>query len=152
MTLQERKAILCHNIELLQKSSQWLKNSFDKASVIDFNKEIQERELEILETFSNRYSRTVDIFLNKALRSLDFVELEDTSKKLDIVIRAEKRGFIEDYNLLIEMKDLRNELVHEYIQEALYEKFREILFYTPLLLTAIQKFISYSQKSYCNKL
>jgi len=152
MTLQERKAILCNNLELLQKSSKWLKNSFDKASVIDFDKEIEERELEILETFSNRYSRTVDIFLNRALRSLDFVELEDTSKKLDIVIRAEKRGFIEDYNLLIEMKDLRNELVHEYIQEALYEKFQEILFYTPLLLTAIQKFISYSKKSYCNKL
>jgi hypothetical protein len=32
------------------------------------------------------------MLINKILRGLDLIELEDISRKLDIVIRAEKRG------------------------------------------------------------
>ena len=69
--------------------------------------------MEVLKTLSNKYGRTVDILINKVLRGLDIIELEDITRKLDIIIRAEKRGFVNDYKILIEMKDLRNELVQE---------------------------------------
>ncbi|WP_051654238.1 hypothetical protein [Persephonella sp. KM09-Lau-8] len=111
---------------------------------------LSEEELEVLETLSNRFSRAVDILINKVLRSLDLLELEDISRKIDIVIRAEKRGLVDDYKLLIELKDLRNELIHEYIQEMLLEKFKEIIEKTPLLFDIANKINSYLKKyNYC---
>ena len=111
---------------------------------------LSEEELEVLETLSNRFSRAVDILINKVLRSLDLLELEDISRKIYIVIRAEKRGLVDDYKLLIELKDLRNELIHEYIQEMLLEKFKEIIEKTPLLFDIANKINSYLKKyNYC---
>ena len=66
------------------------------------------------------------MLINKILRGLDLIELEDISRKLDIVIRAKKRGFIEDYKILIVLKDLRNELVHEYIEENLVKNIKDV--------------------------
>lgn len=139
------KELLCENLRLLEKSILWLLKSYDKAKVIQH---IDEENIEIFETLSNRFGRTVDILINKVLRSLDIYELEYTGTKLDVVIRAEKRGFVENYKTLIELKDLRNELVHEYIEEELYEKFREVVRKTPLLVDISKKVIKYTSK-YC---
>lgn len=55
-----------------------------------------------------------------------------------------------DYRILIEMKDLRNELVHEYIQENLKEKFKEVLEKTPILMEIVRKTNEYSKRmNYC---
>lgn len=139
------KELLCENLRLLEKSILWLLKSYDKAKGIQY---IDEENIEIFETLSNRFGRTVDILINKVLRSLDIYELEYTGTKLDVVIRAEKRGFVENYKTLIELKDLRNELVHEYIEEEIYEKFREVVQKTPLLVDISKKVIKYTSK-YC---
>ncbi len=151
MKIEELKRIFCENLELLNKNAQWLLKSYEKAENIDFSKkELTDEELEVLETLSNRFGRTVDILINKVLRGLDLIELEDVSRKLDVVIRAEKRGFVRDYRILIEMKDLRKELVHEYIQENLKEKFKEVLEKTPILIEIVRKINEYSKRmNYC---
>ncbi len=150
MTREEIKKIFCENLNLLEKNVKWLLKSYEKAKNINLDKELSEEDLEVLETLSNRFGRTVNILINKILRGLDILELEDISRKLDIVIRAEKRGFVDDYKILIKMKDLRNELVHEYIQENLIEKFAEVLEYTPKLLDIINKLNSYvKEMKYC---
>ena len=150
MTREEIEKIFCENLNLLEKNVKWLLKSYEKAKNINLDKELSEENIEVLETLSNRFGRTVDILLNKVLTGLDMIELEDISRKLDIVIRAEKRGFVDDYRLLIAMKDLRNELVREYIQENLIEKFAEVLDYVPKLLDIINKLKSYIKKmKYC---
>lgn len=151
MKAEELKKIFCDNLNLFNKSIEWLNKSYQKTKNIDLGKNnLSEDELEVLETLSNRFSRAVDILINKVLRSLDLLELEDISRKIDIVIRAEKRGLVDDYKLLIELKDLRNELIHEYIQEMLLEKFKEIIEKTPLLFDIADKINSYSKKyNYC---
>ena len=151
MKAEELKKIFCDNLNLFNKSIEWLNKSYQKAKNIDLEKNnLSEDELEVLETLSNRFSRAVDILINKVLRSLDLLELEDISRKIDIVIRAEKRGFVNDYRLLIELKDLRNKLIHEYIQEMLLQKFKEVIEKTPLLLDIADKINKYSKKyNYC---
>lgn len=139
------RELLCENLRLLEKSVLWLLKSYEKAKNIQ---NIDEENIEIFETLSNRFGRTVDILINKVLRSLDIYELEYTGTKLDVVIRAERRGFVENYKTLIELKDLRNELVHEYIEEEIYEKFREVTQKTPLLVDIAKKVIEYTSK-YC---
>jgi uncharacterized protein with HEPN domain len=44
------------------------------------------------------------------------------------------------------MKDLRNTIVHEYIEDELQKVFSEVLEYTPKLLAIIQNTLDYIDK------
>ncbi len=115
------KELFCDHLHAYRKSIIWLKRSYERCQGLESDA-LSEEDIEKLETFAARFSRSVDILINKLLRSLDMAELEDTTRKLDTVIRAEKRGFVESYEELIELKNLRNELAHEYIEELFLEK------------------------------
>jgi len=67
-----------------------------------------------VEAFSSRFARAVDLLVNKVLRSLDRVELKPEGSLLDVVNRAEKRGFVARAADLREMKDVRNIIAHDY--------------------------------------
>ncbi len=71
-------------------------------------------QLESVEAFSSRFARTVDLLVNKVLRSLDRAELLPQGTLLDVVNRAEKRGFVARAADLREMKDVRNVIAHDY--------------------------------------
>ena len=147
-----KEKIYCENWNMFKKSLHWLKISYEKCKNFNFEdkKILEEENIESLETLANRFCRSVDILINKVLRSLDILELENISRKLDIVIRAEKRGFVEDYNKLIELKNIRNELAHEYIIDNLLDKFKIIIIETPVLFEIENKIDEYNKiYSYC---
>jgi hypothetical protein len=73
-----------------------------------------EEQLESVETFTGRFARSVDLLVNKVLRSLDRVEMQPEGTLLDVVNRAEKRGFLARTQELREMKDVRNIIAHDY--------------------------------------
>ena len=153
MKVEERKEIFCENLKLFNKSIFWLKRSLQRVKSIENFEKLTEEQLEIIETLMNRYSRAIDILINKVLRSLDYLELEESSRKLDIVIRAEKRGFVRDYNILIEMKDLRNELAHEYLEERLRDRLEEVISKSRELVEIADEINRYVQKfRYCKRL
>ena len=60
-----------------------------------------------------------------------------------MVNRAHKRGLFEDIDQLRRMKDLRNTIVHEYIEEELSEQFGEVLESTGTLLQIIDTTLNY---------
>ena len=153
MKVEERREIFCENLKLFNKSIFWLKRSLQRVKSIENFEKLTEEQLEIIETLMNRYSRAIDILINKVLRSLDYLELEESSRKLDIVIRAEKRGFVRDYNILIEMKDLRNELAHEYLEERLMDRLEEVISKSRELVEIADEINRYVQKfRYCKRL
>jgi uncharacterized protein YutE (UPF0331/DUF86 family) len=73
-----------------------------------------EAQLESVEAFTGRFARAVDLLVNKVLRSLDRVELKTEGTLLDVINRAEKRGFVDRSEELREMKDVRNVIAHDY--------------------------------------
>ena len=73
-----------------------------------------EAQLESVEAFTGRFARAVDLLVNKVLRSLDRVELKPEGTLLDVINRAEKRGFVNRSEELREMKDVRNMIAHDY--------------------------------------
>jgi len=152
MKIEERREIFCENLKLFNKSIFWLKKSLQRIKSIENFEKPTEEQLEIIETLMSRYSRAVDILINKVLRSLDYLELEETHRKLDIVIRAEKRGFVKDYNILIDMKDLRNELAHEYLEERLKDRLGEVVSKSWELVEIADKINGYAQEyKYCKE-
>jgi uncharacterized protein YutE (UPF0331/DUF86 family) len=73
-----------------------------------------EEQLESAEAFTGRFARSIDLLVNKVLRSLDRVELKPDGTLLDVINRAQKRGLVAGAEDLREMKDVRNMIAHDY--------------------------------------
>lgn len=124
----------------------WLKRSYEKSIVIQNKKQFTKDDFDILENLASRYGRACDLLIHKVFRSIDKVEFEEDGTLIDVINRAEKRELIESVDELREMKDLRNQIVHEYIAENLKGLFNDIMYFIPKLFE-IQKQV----ENYCKK-
>ena len=127
----------------LQKQMQWLQHSFEQCFVLGIKSDYEVDEYGLFETLSSRYSRTIDFLIRKYFRSIDLYEFENPGTLIDVVQHAHKRGLVENIDELRLMKDLRNSIVHEYLEEKLAETFDELLEYTPKLLEICRRSIDY---------
>lgn len=73
---------------------------------------------EMLDAFVARFGRLQDTLGDKLLPALLRVSLEPTNSQLDNLLRAEKIGWIESSEQWVEIRMLRNRLVHEYMDSA----------------------------------
>jgi len=80
-------------------------------------------------------------------RTLDEYELENQGTLIDVVNRAHKRQLFDDVDEIRLMKDIRNTIVHEYIEDELVDVFDEVLQYSQRLLE-----IMGNTQAYMNKL
>ena len=69
-----------------------------------------------LESFNAKFSRMQDTVIDKLLPLLLKAAGETPLAAIDNLNRAERLGFISDTNAWLEMRRLRNLLVHEYIE------------------------------------
>ncbi|GBU21299.1 hypothetical protein R80B4_01188 [Fibrobacteres bacterium R8-0-B4] len=135
--------ILRENIDTLNLSADWVQYSYKQTSSIELKKEYTVDEFNKLENLTSRYARTTDMLVNKALRSIDTVELEDIGTIIDVMNRAEKRGIVSSAELLRTIKDLRNSIAHEYKITEISGFFADVLKYTPVLLEIIKNTNAY---------
>ena len=138
--------ILRENINVLNLSADWVQYSYNQTSAIELKTKYATEEFDKLENLTSRYARTTDMLVNKVLRSIDTVELEDIGTIIDIMNRAEKRGIVSSAELLHTIKDLRNNIVHEYKIAEITRFFADVKKYTPLLLDIIKNVNVYCEK------
>lgn len=138
--------VLKEKLTLLKLSAEWVKRSYDQCAAIGNKESYSKDEFDAFENLTSRYARTTDMLVNQTLRSLDTVELTDSGTIIDIMNRAEKRGIVESAETLHKLKDLRNEIVHEYQIEQIAYFFESVLASTPVLLVTIDSLQKYSQK------
>ena len=138
--------VLQENINTLNLSADWVRRSYENTKEIKKKDSYSIEEFDKLENLASRYARTTDILVNKVLRSLDTVESEDIGTIIDIMNRAEKRGIVQSAELLHTIKDLRNNIVHEYQIEAITNFFEDIVKYTPFLLEIIKNVNVYCER------
>lgn len=62
---------------------------------------------------------------------------------IDLGNRAEKLGLITTVDDLFEIKDIRNDIAHEYIQEIIYELFEKVLNISDILFSCIEQTNNY---------
>ncbi len=141
--MTDKKAILSEIVGLVERGKNQLVYSLNRANEIGIKREYNLDELEIFEALCSRYARLLDIYMNKLLRIIDIIELVEDGTRLDSIIRAEKRGFVDDHKLLIKMKDVRNHIVHDYSLEELSELFEIVVQYSGELLNIIEKTLNY---------
>jgi hypothetical protein len=122
-----RKELFLEIHKNLAKQIFWLERSYLKSINIDLKSSLKDDEFDILETLSSRYARTIDFLVRKYWRALDEVEFETQGTLIDVVNRAEKRNFFTNIEEFREMKDIRNDIVHEYINDELNYMFIDVL-------------------------
>ena len=73
---------------------------------------------EMLDAFVSRFGRLQDTLDDKLLPALLRATLEKTGTQLDNLLRAEKLGWIESVQAWMELRELRNRLIHEYMESS----------------------------------
>jgi uncharacterized protein YutE (UPF0331/DUF86 family) len=137
---------LAQVLEQLQAGLGWLRRSYEQVTAVGIKDSYTPDEYDKFENLTSRYARVVDLLVNKVLRSLDAVELQEPGTLIDSANRAVSRGLIDSVDSLRRLKDLRNEIAHEYLTEDLADLFEEVLETTPQLLSLAERVQQYGRE------
>jgi len=136
---------LLADYELLKKQLFWIELSYNECNKIGLKSNYSIDEFGKFETLCSRYSRSIDFLIRKVFRTIDAYEFENQGTLIDVVNNAHKRGLFEDIDRLRVMKDIRNTIVHEYIEEDLIDIFEEVLEYSETLIEIIKTTLHYME-------
>ncbi len=145
--IQRDYILMLHDtLKDLDESRRWLQRSYDICRAIGGKDAYSDDEFDAFETLTGRFSRTCDLIVQKGFRSIDKVELEDRGTLLDALNRAHKRGLIESVDEIRLIRELRNEIVHEYRRANLQKLFQSILAQTPKLFSLLDRIQDYCRQ------
>jgi hypothetical protein len=137
---------LLANRELLTKQLFWLEHSFKESKKIGLKTAYELDEFDSFENLCSRFSRTIDFLVRKMFRAIDAVEFENQGTLIDTVNNAHKRRLFDDIETIREIKDLRNAITHEYVDDALQDLFEEIMDLTPKLIGMVERTLDYTKQ------
>ena len=138
--------ILHDTLKDLDESRCWLQRSYDICRAIGSKDGYSDDEFDAFETLTGRFARACDLIVQKGFRSIDKVEFEDRGTLLDALNRAHKRGLIDSIDEIRLVRDLRNEIVHEYRRTHLQKLFQSILVQTPKLFSLLDRIQDYCRQ------
>ncbi|AMK78692.1 MULTISPECIES: hypothetical protein [Methylomonas] len=144
--MSHSKSILLKNIQALENQFSWLERSYLICQYIPSGGKYSPEEMDALETLCSRSARSIDYLIRKVFRSIDDVEFENQGTLIDVVNNAEKRGLIESTDKLREIKELWNDIVHEYVLEEAKSLFADVIKATRSVLEIMQNTITYCSK------
>jgi len=152
--LQDQQIILAQLILVTAKEARYLKRTADRLRSLDIDifwvqsLENNDEYSEMLDAFVSRYGRLQDTLGDKLLPAILRASLEKTGAQLDNLLRAEKLGWIESTQSWIELRELRNRLVHEYLESAddLLNALQQALQGVHILTETQLSFVAYAQK------
>ncbi len=113
-----------------------LKNSFN------------DKEMLIFDSLTSRFSRLSDIIVQKVLRTIDIINLEDKGTIRDRLNRAEKNNLIKSADKFAEIRKLRNDITHEYIPEEMINIYKQVIRYSPVLKDTVKRINKYCKENY----
>lgn len=138
--------LLGRELRILDDAARVLETSYEKCSRIGATGDYDDDELDRFEALTSRFARLSDIVIQKMFRLIDEMDLDSAGTVRDRINRAEKKGLIEDADVFVEIRTLRNSIAHEYLPEAVREMFPKVLSLTPSLLSCV-----HSIHAYCSK-
>jgi len=121
-SIEDRLFIVAQLVKVTEKEARYLERTANRLSLLNIDlpwvESLDNNDLnsEMLDAFVSRYGRLQDTLGDKLLPAILRSSLEKTGSQLDNLLRAEKLGWIESTQDWIEIRELRNRLVHEYIE------------------------------------
>lgn len=125
-------------MEKLRAAQKRLGASYAKARQLQLLPEqLSDDELEVWESFIARLGRVIDLYLQRVLRAQVLASDPGFSGTLrDLLNYAVKHGWIENANVWLELRELRNVAAHEYSDDKLPAIFASALRLAPIALAA----------------
>ena len=123
-TVQDSQSIVEQLIRVTAKEVRYLERTANRLRSINIDLswveslENSDEHSEMLDAFVSRYGRLQDTLGDKLLPAMLRAGLEKIGAQLDNLLRAEKLGWIESTQIWIELRELRNRLVHEYMEST----------------------------------
>jgi hypothetical protein len=151
MSIRKRRTLLLaqlnENFELLEKSMTALDYSYVKCAAIG-EKEIYDlEEQESFEALTSRFARTSDILTQKVFKTLFILLQENIKTIIDAANFLEKLEVIEKADDLLNIREIRNQIAHEYVESDIRDLFFDVLRYVPEMKKIIKNAKAYYDKN-----
>lgn len=126
----------------LQLAAGHLQYSMERCRNLVGQEALPPEQLERLESLTSRFARLADLLVQRVFRLVDEIELVGGGSILDRIYRAEKRGWANAAEL-INIRELRNLIAHEYATEKMAEIYSAVALLSPALLETVPKVVEY---------
>jgi len=133
------KQYLHDNFLKLDISLKSFQHSLQKCREIGIKESYTFEETEALDSLTSKFARISDIFTQKVLRSIFLLLHEGTSNLIDLANRAEKLNVINNADALLLVRDIRNQISHEYEDDNLNTIYSKIFILADSLRSDIEK-------------
>ena len=138
---------LIENFMLLEKSMTALAYSYEKCDNIGEKEEYDLEEQESFEALTSRFARTSDILTQKVLKTLFILLQENIKTIIDAANFLEKLEVIEKADDLLNIREIRNQIAHEYVDSDIKALFFDVLRYVPEIKKIIKNVKAYYDKN-----
>ncbi len=118
---------LQENLDLLNRSAITLRESLERCREIGLKENYSSLESDAFDALTSKFSRTSDMLTQRILKLLPLLFREDLPTFLDRVYFAEKIEALESADRLKIIRELRNEITHEYVISNLKEIYRSTM-------------------------
>ncbi len=138
--------LLNKELALLDEAAKTLARSYQRCQGIDRKAEYSLDELDHFEGLTSRFARLSDVLIQKIFRLIDTLDLDSSGTVRDRIHRAEKKELISSSGIFVEIRELRNEIAHEYLTVELNKIYAHVIEWTPVLLDSVQRVRKYCKK------
>ena len=112
---------------LLQASLETLIQSVIKCKAIGIKPEYSFEEQESFDSLTSKFNRTSDLFTQKIIRSIWMLLHEPFVPFIDTMNLGEKIKILSSSDQMIGIRDMRNQIAHEYIPEVIRDLVPEVI-------------------------
>lgn len=153
MTWQNYGMLLDEPLKTLSESIKWLKRSYMMCKKIVIREKYSAEDFNAFEMLADRFSRTVDIIIQKVLRAIDRLETEDEGTLQDVLNRSHKRGLIDSIEEIRLIRELRNDvIVHEHAVYRRENLFGDVMSNVQKVLDMAERINRYCLERYLDQL
>ena len=134
---QQLQELLQAEWKLLHASVETLLMSVEKCRKIGVKDEYSFEEQESFDSLTSKFSRASDLFTQKVIRTSWLLLHESFVPFIDMMNICVKMNMLHSTDEMIGIRDMRNQIAHEYIPDALIELVPEITEMTQQLVENI---------------
>jgi len=123
---QQLQELLQAEWQLLHASVETLLMSVEKCRKIGVKDEYSFEEQESFDSLTSKFSRASDLFTQKVIRTSWLLLHESFVPFIDMMNICVKMNMLHSTDEMIGIRDMRNQIAHEYIPDALMELVPEV--------------------------
>ena len=140
--------LLEENLRQASEAAGHLSTSVDRCKAFISSSPYTEEQLIELEALTGRFARVSDLLIQKVLKTIERLDGDTPGTVRDRILQSEKKGIITSAATLIDIRDVRNTIAHDYDGTSFNEIVLFVFQNTTFLLQVVQTAIQYSKKFY----